>query len=70
MHSGLKWLHTESQNSLRCLNARPKDAEIVRIPNTFNAFIGDFKYVINFLPAVLVTATHGPLKAARHTVHL
>lgn len=56
--------------SLRCLNARLKHVKIGHIPKTFNAFIGDFKYVINFLPAGLVTDTHIPSKAARHTVCL
>lgn len=31
--------------SLRCLNARLKYVKIGHIPKTFNAFIGDFKYL-------------------------
>jgi len=56
--------------SLRCLNARLKHVKIGHTPKTFDAFIGDFKYVINFLPAGSMTDTQGLLEAARHTVHL
>lgn len=56
--------------SLRCLNIRLKHVKIGHIPKTFNAFIGDFKYVINLLPAGLVTNTQGHWEAARHTLHL
>ena len=31
--------------SLRCLNARLKHVKIGHMPKTFNAFIGDFKYL-------------------------